>query len=292
MIQSMTGFSEKRFHSKTISARMSIRSLNHRYFDWSYKGAQIGEVENRLRAICQKKVHRGKIEVFLELHFLDQSSLDIYFNEDLLEKIISSLEKISSRAGKNLQFSVESLMRIPQVINIDRKDFREDEIDFLERSFERTLTEVLRHRKREGMQLGKALRIHAQNIGKAVERIEKLARKQPLFIRDKLRERLKELMDDVSLSEDRLIEEAAYYAQRYDLAEEIERLKSHLHYIKELLSPKMEEPVGRKLDFVAQELYRETNTISSKSQDIEIIKESLEIKGEIESIRQQIQNIE
>lgn len=292
MIQSMTGFAEERFHSKTISAKASIRSLNHRYFDWSYKGAQIGEVENRLRAICQEKVHRGRIEVFLELHFLDQSSLDIYVNEGLLERILSSLEKVTSRTGKNLQFSVENLMRIPQIINIERIGFREDEIDFLEKSFERTLTEVLRQRKREGTQLGKALRIHAQNIGKAVERIEKLARKQPQFIRDKLRERLKKLTDDASLPEDRLIEEAAYYAQKYDLAEEIERLRSHLHYIKELLSPKMGEPVGRKLDFVAQELYRETNTISSKSQDIEVIKESLKIKGEVESIRQQIQNIE
>jgi uncharacterized protein (TIGR00255 family) len=93
-------------------------------------------------------------------------------------------------------------------------------------------------------------------------------------------------------SEERLVEEAAYYAQKYDLAEEIARLKSHLNYIQQLLSSQRGEPVGRKLDFIAQEIYRETNTIGSKSQDTEITQETLAIKGELESIRQQVQNIE
>jgi len=292
LIQSMTGFGEKSFNSKTLSVKIRIKSLNHRFFDWNYKGPQIGEVENKIRTICQQKVHRGKIEVNLELNFLNQSSWDIRLNEGLLEKIFLSLEKASSRMGKTLNFSVENLFKFPQVVEIKRKDFDEKEVAFLERSFKRTVDEVIKQRKREGVEMGKVIREYVQNIRQAVKKIEKLAKKQPLLVRDKLRQRLKELTEDGPLLEERLIEAAAYYAQKYDLAEEITRLKSHLNYVQELFLFQKQEPVGRKLDFIVQELYRETNAISSKSQDIEIIEESLKIKGEVESIRQQAQNIE
>ncbi|MFC2169185.1 endoribonuclease YicC domain-containing protein, partial [Acidobacteriota bacterium] len=117
-------------------------------------------------------------------------------------------------------------------------------------------------------------------------------KKQPLLMREKFMGRLKELDNKTVLSEGKLDEEIAYLAQRYDLSEEIARLKCHLNYFHELLSPKKADLVGKKLDFIAQELFREANTINSKAQDIEIIRESLTIKGEVESIRQQVQNLE
>jgi uncharacterized protein (TIGR00255 family) len=292
LIQSMTGFSEKRFNSKILSAKVSIRSLNHRYLDWNYSGSWIGEVENRLRSICREKIRRGRIDVFIELKFLNQGSWDIQINQNLLEKIFMTLEKSSSRLGKTLNFSVENLFRVPQVIEIKRKDFRGEEIAFLERSFERTLDEVIKQRSREGREIGKALRECVLNIKQSIRRIEKLAQNQPLLIKDKLRQRLEELMKEAPRLEDRLTEEAAYYAQKYDITEEITRLKSHLNHVQQLLSPQRGEPLGRKLDFIAQEIYRETNTISSKSPNMEIIQETLTIKGDLESIRQQIQNIE
>lgn len=292
MIQSMTGFSEKRFNSKIFSAKVSIRSLNHRYLDWNYNGPWIGEVENRLRSICREKIRRGKIDVSLDLKFINQGSWDIRINENLLEKIFISLEKSSSRLGKTLSFSVENLFRIPQVLEIKRKDFSGEEIAFLERSFERTLDDVIKQRRREGREIGKVLREYVLNIKQSVRRIEELAQNQPLLIKDKLRQRLEELKKEAPHLEERLAEEVAYYAQKYDINEEIVRLKSHLSHIQQLLSPRRREPLGRKLDFIAQEIYRETNTISSKSPSMEIIQETLAIKGELESIRQQIQNIE
>ena len=291
-MQSMTGFSEKRFNSKTLSAKVSIRSLNHRYLDWNYNGSRIGEVENRLRSICRGKIQRGRIDVYLELKFLDQSSWNIDINENLLEKLFSSLEKSSSKLGRTLNFSVENLFRIPQVIEIKRKDFSSEEIAFLERSFEKTLEEVLQQRKREGREVGKAIKENVLKIKQHVKEIEKLSQKQPLLIKDKLRQRLKELTKDISPLEEKLVEEAAYYAQKYDIAEEVVRLKSHLNYTQQLLSSQKREPRGRKLDFIAQEIYREANTIGSKSQDMGITQETLAIKGELERIRQQIQNIE
>jgi len=288
----MTGFSEKRFNSKILSAKVSIRSLNHRYLDWNYNGPWIGEVENKLRSICREKIRRGRIDVFLELKFINQGSWDIRINENLLEKILISLEKSSSRLGKTLSFSVENLFRIPQVLEIKRKDFSGEEIAFLERSFERTLDEVIKQRRREGRDIAKVLRECVLSIKQSVRRIEKLAQNQPLLIKDKLRQRLEELKKEAPHLEERLAEEVAYYAQKYDITEEIARLKSHLNHVQQLLSPQRGELLGRKLDFIAQEIYRETNTISSKSPSMEIIQETLTIKGELESIRQQIQNIE
>jgi uncharacterized protein YicC (UPF0701 family) len=255
----MTGFAEKKFDSKTLSAKISIRSLNHRFLDWSYRGAQIGEVENKLRAVFQKKLHRGRVEVFFELNYLDPAFWELRINEDLLQKILSSFEKLSSRTGKNVNFSVENIFSLPNVAEFKRKNFTGEEVAFLEGSFERTLDEVVKMRKREGREIGKQIRRHLQNIKQVLNQIEK---------------------------------RISYFAQRYDLTEEIARLKSHLNYVLDLLSPEREEPVGKKLDFVAQEIYREANTINSKSQDIEIVRGSLTIKGEVESIRQQVQNIE
>jgi len=288
----MTGFGERRFDSKKLRAKISIRSLNHRFLDWSYKGTPIGEVENRLRAICQKKLHRGRIEVSLELSFLDSSSWDLSINEGLLEKILSSLERISSRMGKEVNLSVENIFRIPQIVELKRKDLSHEEVAFLEKSFESTLDVLIKERRREGREIGKQIKRHIQNIRGVVNRIEKLFKKQPILVQEKLKQRLKELGSDASLSEERMAEETAYLAQRYDLAEEILRLKSHLGAFLKPLSPKNEEPVGKMLDFMAQEIYREANTINSKSQDIEIIKSSLTIKGEVETIRQHVQNIE
>jgi len=292
MIQSMTGFGERSFDSPTLRAKISIRSLNHRFLDWSYKGTPLGELENRLRLICQRKLHRGRIEVNLELSFEDPQSWELSINEGLLEKVLSSLERVSSRSGKEVNLSLDNIFRIPQMAEIKRKDLSSKEVLFLEKSFKKTLEAVLKERMREGREIAKKIRQHVQNIQRMVKGIERLGRKQPYLLREKLRQRLQELTSEASFSEEKMAEEAAYLAQRYDLSEEILRLGSHLGSLEKLLSPRNEEPAGKMLDFIAQELHREANTINSKSQDIEITKASLAIKGEVESIRQHIQNIE
>jgi len=292
MIQSMTGFGERSFDSPTLRAKISIRSLNHRFLDWSYKGTPLGELENRLRLICQRKLHRGRIEVNLELSFEDPQSWELSINEGLLEKVLSSLERVSSRSGREVNLSLDNIFRIPQMAEIKRKDLSSKEVLFLEKSFKKTLEAVLKERMREGREIAKKIRQHVQNIQRMVKGIERLGRKQPYLLREKLRQRLQELTSEASFSEEKMAEEAAYLAQRYDLSEEILRLGSHLGSLEKLLSPRNEEPAGKMLDFIAQELHREANTINSKSQDIEITKASLAIKGEVESIRQHIQNIE
>jgi uncharacterized protein (TIGR00255 family) len=288
----MTGYAEKTFVHKAFSAKMSIRTLNHRFFDWSYRGSPIGAVEDRLRSVCQKKLHRGRIEISLDIRVLSPEKWQFWINKELLEKIISTLEKASPVTQDKVKFSLENLFNIPHIVEFRRTDFTKQEVGLLEKNFEKTLDQLVKERAREGKEIKNQLRSHVQNIKTLIREVEKRAKEQPLLIKQKLREKIKEISQENTFSENRLIEEASFLAQRYDLTEEIERLKSHLSYFWEVLDSTGADPEGKKLDFVAQELYREANTINSKAQDIDVIKRSLSIKSEVESIRQQVQNIE
>ncbi len=288
----MTGFAEKRFARQDLSAKVSIRTLNHRFFDWNYRGIPLGGVENRLRTLCQKRIHRGRVEVSLDLGFSDASRWDFWINQDLLEKIISSFEKVFSETKREIKISIENIFTLPHAVEIKRRAFSGEEISFLEEIFEKTLDEVIKSRQREGSELKREIRGYLQNMKRNLKRIEKLARTHPLIIREKLVQKLKELNHDGSLSEEKLAEETAYLAQRYDLKEEVTRLRYHLNHMQALSSSAIKEPVGKKLDFIAQELNREANTINAKAQNIEIINEVLAVKSEVESIRQQVQNVE
>ncbi len=292
MIRGMTGFAEKSFANGSIRLKISIKTLNHRFFDWSLKGTPLGEAETRLRSICQKHIRRGRIEVYVEIISLRPESWDFSINEGLLVKILGTLDLVSRKTGRRLEFPVDSLFRIPQLVELVRKKLSPDENRFLEDAFEKTLVQVDRLRRVEGRETARVLRSHVRNIRRSVGLIELRFRRQPGLIRKKLTQKILDLEHGSSLTKERLAEEAAYLAQRYDLAEEIVRLKTHLKTLEGFLSPKVAGPVGKRMDFLAQELHREANTLSSKSQDIRITEESLAIKGEVETMRQHVQNIE
>ncbi len=292
MILGMTGFAERSFSSPTLRLKLSIKTLNHRFFDWSYKGAPIGEAESRLRTICQKRVRRGRVEVFLDLVSLSPESWDFTVNEGLLEKILATLDRVSRRTGRKLEVSLDSLLRVPQLIEVGRRALGPDETAFLERSFDRALDDVVALRRHEGRETARQLRVHLAAVRGAVRRAEARFKRQPALVKAKLKKRLTDLNGGAPVPEARLAEEAAFLTQRYDLAEEIGRLKTHLDSFEGFLSPKLGEPVGRQLDFLAQELNREANTLASKSQDVHITRESLAIKNALESMRQHVQNVE
>ncbi len=291
MIRSMTGFAEGSYVSETLRLKVSVKTLNHRFFDWSYKGAPLGPVENRLRALCQKRVRRGRVEVGVDLMSLDPRSWSVSVNEGLLEKVLAPLERVAKRRGTGLEISLETVFRVPQLIELSRRSLDAAEAAFLERSFERTLEEVVRQRAREGRETAREIRVHVRHIRRLLREIEGLTRRQPRFIRKKIERRLRGL-NNGEVSRERVAEESALLAQRLDLAEEVGRLQSHLRALEGFLAPGGAEPVGKQLDFLAQELTREANTAGSKAQDLAIIQACLNIKNEIESIRQQVQNIE
>jgi len=292
MIQSMTGFADKNFSSPSFSLKISIRTLNHRNFDWNYRGYPIREVESRIRALCQKKISRGRVDVTLDFSFSDAAKWEVFINHELLKEVLTSVNRAAKNIIGDISLSIDTLFNIPQVLELRRKNLSEKDILFLEGCFVKTLDELIRVRRREGRELKREIRAGVQRIQLSLGRLKKHAIQQPEIIREKMHHRLQELSGDVSISEDKIMEEAVLFALRYDINEEITRLKSHLGFLRELLSERQREPVGRQMDFVTQELFRETNTISSKSQHMTISKECLAIKGELESIRQQIQNIE
>lgn len=288
----MTGYAEKRFVHKSFSLKISIRALNHRFLDWNYRGVPLGSVEDKLRNICQQRLHRGRIDVLVDVNFSNTDKWEFHINHNLLNKILTGLDKAAVVSQKQLTFSLENLLNTPHVVQFRRKDFTKEDAEFLEQSFQKTLNLLIGARAREGREIKKQLSVHAQNIKTLVMQVEKRAKKQPQLIKQKLKERLEELNQDQTFPENKLAEEAALLAQRYDLTEEIARLKSHMKYLREVLDSKQPEPVGKKLDFLAQELYREANTLNSKAQDTEVIRKCLALKSEVESIRQQLQNIE
>ena len=291
MIQGMTGFAERRFASETIRLKIAVKSLNHRFFDWSCRGTPLGDVENRLRAASERRLQRGRVEASIDMAFLDPKSWEFAVNEALLEKVLSSLDRVSRRVGRRFEVSLDQVLRIPQVVEVSRKEMTGAEAAFLESCFARTLDDVVRQREREGVQTARRLRLHVRNIERSTARIESLFGRQPASIRRRLRQRARDLNNGAGLSEERLAEATSSLMQRYDLAEEILRLKSHIEALRELLRPGTAGPAGKKLDFLAQEIGREANTSSSKSQEIGIIREGLAIKNELESIRQHAQNI-
>jgi uncharacterized protein (TIGR00255 family) len=291
LIQGMTGFAERRFASDTVRLKIAVKSLNHRFFDWSCRGTPLGDVENRLRTVCERRLQRGRVEVGIDMAFLDPKSWEFAVNEALLEKVLSSLERVSRRVGKRFEVSLDQVLRIPQVVEISRKEMTAAEAAFLEACFARTLDDVVRQREREGARTARQLRVHVRTIERSTARIGSLFKKQPAAIRKRLRQRARDLNNGAGLSEERLAEATSSLMQRYDLAEEILRLKSHIEALRGLLRPGAAGPAGKKLDFLAQEIGREANTSSSKSQEIGIIREGLAIKNELESIRQHAQNI-
>jgi uncharacterized protein (TIGR00255 family) len=291
MIRSMTGFAEKSCAGPSLALKINIRSLNHRYLDWSCRGSQIGQVEDELRSICQDRIHRGRIEVFCELKVLDNSKWQFEINQELLDTILNTLDRAAQKQ-EGISFSVDNLFQIPHVAELKRKDFAKEEVEFIKNCFAKTLDELIKARVREGKAMRKEILNHLRVMAEIVAEIGRAAGKQPVLVREKLLERMKELNGEKLLPEERLVTEAAFLAQKYDMTEEVERLRSHLSYFRELLSPGVEELVGKKLDFLAQEIYREANTINSKAQDIAIIKKCLALKSRVESIRQQVQNLE
>jgi len=292
MILSMTGYAETRLNCGLFHAKIHIRSLNHRFLDWTFRGAPLGIIEDRMREAGQKKIHRGRLEVSVEITSLDADRWEFHLNEGIIRKMVRSLEKASATARRPISLSLGDLLGIPHAVEFPRKGFAKDEAECLLRCFLSTLDKLVKERKREGEAIRKQLKTHARTIGALVRQIERKAKKQPSLIQERLEEKLKDLAGDREIQESRLMEEVSFLAQRYDLTEEVVRLKSHLAYLKEILDSPESGPKGKKLDFVAQELYREANTINSKAQDIEVVRLCLGIKAEVEGIRQQVQNVE
>ncbi len=294
MIRSMTGFARLSPSGKDEKWAIEIRSLNHRYFEFSLKApTALYFLENRIRDLCQEWLHRGKVSVAVssivgqdeEEHpplVLDESAADFYMD---------AARQLKKKYGFQDDLSLKDILSLPRIFSANRKT-EDPEKDWgeLEKVLVKALKAAIRNRETEGKKLAADILERLESIQKAGKRIEKLALGSSKRVQKKLEARLTELLGDQEIDRDRLAREVAFLAERGDITEETVRLKSHLDLFRTRLHESGE--VGRELDFLCQEINREANTMGSKSQFFELSTEVIFIKKELEKIREQVQNIE
>lgn len=292
MIKSMTAFARVAENSKDAGWVVEIRSLNNRYLDLSIRVPSVlASLENQIKEAVQAEVSRGKVSVAVSRDSESQEIKNVSLNEQAVELYLKSLEKLRTKYPIKGDVTMGDLLRIPGIFNIETGTQQPEKIwPFLKKLVKRTLQILGEAKTEEGRKLSKDIEERLESVAKAVARIEKLALSRSDKTFKKLKERVTALMKEAAKDEERLYREVAFLSERSDITEEIVRMKSHLELFKNRL--KSQGEVGRELDFLCQEMNREVNTMGSKSQFFEISTDVVFIKGELEKIREQVQNIE
>lgn len=295
MIKSMTAFgrAEATVGGKEIT--VEIKSVNNRFFDCSVKlPRSFSFLEEKVKPYLQSKsIVRGKVDVFITINVTDTPNTSITVDEGYARAYISALKELSQKFGLTDDISVMSVARNSDIF-IVKKSAEDTDRDWadLQTVLDAAIEKFICARVREGENICRDLLEKAEGIKKRVDEIEKLSANDTASYREKLEARLKEMLSDnrIVFDENRILTECAVFADRVAIDEELVRLRSHLDGLSEILAS--DEPAGRRLDFLVQEINRETNTIGSKCQNSAIAKLVVDTKCDIEKIREQIQNIE
>ncbi|WP_294156439.1 YicC/YloC family endoribonuclease [uncultured Clostridium sp.] len=293
MIKSMTSFGRAQSEEgKDLCFSIEMKSVNHRYLDINIRMPKtMLSLEEKIRNIISKRLNRGKVDVFINYKNYGSSSGKAVLNMELAKGYYNCLKEIADTLGVDNDISVTKIARFPDVITIEEPEENlEDIFREIAPLVESALNLMEEMRLREGAKLNEDILGKLELIESDVKKIEGLADVVPKNYKKKLEERLSELLSGVDIDESRIALEIAIFSDKAAVDEEITRLKSHLSQIRNTLC--LEEPIGRKLDFIIQEMNREANTIASKSSDINMTNIVIEIKNTLEKIREQIQNIE
>lgn len=294
MVRSMTGFG--RATSKENSERsfsIEIKSVNHRYLDINVRMPRsIISLEDKIRRVVSESLKRGKVDIFINIKSYSKGQGIAKINLKFAESYVKCLEELQNRF-KYLHddLSLSLLARHPEIINIEEQ---EEDLEIIWEDINKLLIqaieEMISMRDLEGEKLAQDIMLKCTEIEEIVCNIENKSYTIVDSYKIKLEDRLKELLENIDLDENRIAMELAMFADKASIDEEIIRLKSHLSQLRDIF--KIKEPIGRRLDFLIQEMNRETNTIASKSTDLEITNYVINIKNIIEKIREQAQNIE
>ncbi|HHW46635.1 MAG TPA: YicC family protein [Clostridiales bacterium] len=292
MIRSMTGFGRCESTSELMNISIEVKSVNHRYFEFNARVPRIYSfLEEKLKNLFQSKLSRGKIEVFLTINTDMATKSAVEVNYQLAESYINALRSIAEKYNIIDDISTSSIMRISDIFNIVSEPIDEEAIwNEVRPVAEKAVENLIAMKESEGAKLFDDISSRVESILKMVEFIEQRSEITVKLYRERLEQKIRELIGDVQVDEQRLLTETAIFADKIAVSEETVRIRSHLNQFAQLL--KSDGAVGRKLDFIVQELNREANTIGSKTQDVEIAHVVVEIKSEIEKIREQVQNIE
>ena len=292
MIKSMTGFGRAQETVDGMTVTVELKSVNHRYFEFTAKVPRTyGFLEEKLKSFLNARVSRGKMECYVSIENLEESDMEVVVNPSLAKDYVDALRTLSETFGLKEDYSAISIAKFPDVLTLRKAPADEEKIwNAVQKVTELAVERFVTMRETEGEKLRADILSKADTILEHVAFVESRSPQTMREYHEKLRQRMEELLENTQVDEQRLLTEAAIFADKIAVDEETVRLRSHISQLREFLNA--DEPIGRKLDFLVQEMNRESNTIGSKAQDVEIAKRVIAIKAEVEKIREQVQNIE
>ena len=291
-MKSMTGFGRSKLEENSREYIVEIKSVNHKYSDISIKlPRNIMCFEEKIKKIISNNISRGKVDVFVTFNNYSDEGKDVIINKELAKNYINQLKELANENGLDDKIRVTEITKMPDVLQLKIEDDESDVIwQELEKCVNQAVANFIEMREIEGERIKQDLSVRINNIEELVNSIFSNTTGLIEEYVVKLRERVKEILQTDVVDEARLAQEIVIYADKCSVEEELTRLRSHIAQFRSLLESK--EPVGKKIDFLIQEMNRETNTIASKSVKLEITNLAIEIKTAMEDIREQIQNIE
>lgn len=292
MIRSMTGFGRAQASVEGYNITVEIKSVNNRYFDFYAKMPRtFAFLEEKVKSLLSTEISRGKVECSIQIETTADESVIVSVNEPLARGYVNAVEEIAEKFAIKNDLTALSIARFSDVLSITKAPVDEEDLwNKVQNVVKDALSSFISMRETEGEKLKADVLSRADTIISNVAYIEERSPETVKQYSEKLLERMKNVLGDTQIDESRILTEAAIYADKIAVAEETVRLRSHIDQLHTLLSS--EEAVGRKLDFLIQEINREANTIGSKAQDVDIARKVIDIKAEVEKIREQIQNIE
>ena len=292
MIKSMTGFGRAQSTVDGMTVTVELKSVNHRYFEFSARVPRnYGFLEEKLKSFVNATVARGKTECYVSIENPENDEVEVTVNTALARGYAAAIRSLSDLVGTNEQPTAAQLSRFPDVLTVHKAEPDEERVwNAVQQTAQLALEQFIAMRQTEGEKLCADILSHADRIAQLVAFVESRSPQTVREYNEKLHRRIAELLGDANVDEQRLLTEAAIFADKVAVDEETVRLHSHLSQLHSFLDAN--DPIGRKLDFLVQEINRESNTIGSKAQDVEIAKAVIDIKAEVEKIREQVQNIE
>ncbi len=292
MIKSMTGFGRSEYLKGSKKFTVEIKTVNHRYFDASIKmPKKFSFFETNIRDELKNYVQRGKIDVFVTFEDFAEENVSLKYNEALAAEYLKHLREMSDHLRVDDDITASRLGRCPEVFSMEEQEIDEEEIwSILGEALKGACEQLSASREKEGESLKEDILDKLDGMDENVSLVEARGPKIVEEYRAKLEDKVKELLADTQMDESRIASEVVLYADKICTDEETVRLHSHIHSMQDAL--KAGGAVGRKLDFIAQEMNREANTILSKANDLETSNIAIELKTEIEKVREQVQNIE
>ena len=292
MIKSMTGFGRCEVQKDSRKFTVELKSVNHRYLDVNIRmPKKLNFFETAIRTLLKSYANRGKVDIFITYEDLSQTQVSVKYNAALAAEYMKYLKQMEEEFGLENDVRVSTLSRYPEVFTMEEQSEGEEELwNGLKEALEGAFTQFVETRKTEGENLKKDIISKLDLLSEQIGSIEERSPQIVAEYRAKLEDKMKELLADTQIEESRIASEVILFADKICTDEEVVRLKSHISHMRNTLEEKDE--IGRKLDFIAQEMNREANTILSKANDIEVSDRAISLKTEIEKIREQIQNIE